>query len=94
MAKWQYTIHGGKELREAIENDELETVAQCLVTCIKELYSKLSDEDKAYEGYDLECLIDSVTADIDYGDFDEDEINDYLEEFYDICDDVQAWIEI
>ena len=92
MAKWLYTLDSGSDLREAIENDELEQTAQKLVACLKELNSKLSEEDEAWKGWDIEDLIDNITADIDYGDIDEDDLNDYLDEFYDICDDVRAWI--
>ena len=53
---------------------------------------KLSEEDEAWKGWEIEDLIERVTADIDYGDLDEDEFNDYLSEFYDICDDVRAWV--
>ena len=94
MAKWIYTLNSGSDLREAIENDDLETTAQCLVSCAKELYNQLSEDDKTYRGDAVEDLIDCVTADIDYGDVNEDELNDYLDDFYDICDDVRAWVGI
>lgn len=94
MTKWIYTINNGRDLREALEDEELEQAAQMLIACLEELQTKLSDEDKEWKGWDIEDLIERVTTDIDYGDLDDDEFNDYLDEFYDICDDVCAWIEI
>lgn len=94
MGKWLYTVQGGKALREAIKTNELEQSAYMLVACLRELNIKLSDEDKDWKGWDIEELIDRITSDIDCNELDEDTFDDYLDEFYDICDDVRAWIEI
>jgi hypothetical protein len=93
MAKWEYTITSGKALREAIYNEDTEQVVKCLIHCYKELQSKLTEEDKEWKGYDIEDSIGVLTLYALYPD-DEDNVNYYLEEFYDICDDVRAWIEI
>lgn len=94
MAKWNYTLDSGPALREAIENEELEQVAQCLLKCLEELVNKLSAEDKNWVGWDIEDLSENINAFLGDGDLNEEELDDYLDEFYDICDDVRAWIGI
>lgn len=91
MIKWNYTIQKGTALREAIYAEDTEKVVKCLLACYRELYEKLSDEDKEWKGFDIEDNIEILTyyeADPD----DEDNIDYYLSEFYDICDDVRAFI--
>ena len=92
MAKWTYTINWGKQLREAIEEGDAKMTVKHLIACYRELFDKLSDEDKDWKEYDIEDAIFSLER---YAaDEDEDEVDDCLEEFYDICDDVGAWIAI
>lgn len=91
MAKWEYVLTKGKALRGAIESGDTELVVKCLLACYQELYAKLSDEDKEWKGYDIEDAIDSLTyyePDSEY----EDDIDDYLDEFYNMCDELRAWI--
>lgn len=93
MAQWNYTIKWGKQLREAITAEDTELVVRCLLACYRELLNKLSDEDKDWKQFDIEDTIEILTyydADPD----DEDDVNYYLEEFYDICDEIGAWIAI
>ena len=93
MANWIYTINSGKALHEAIDNEDEKLVVKCLLQCYKELYNKLSDEDKDWKGFDIEDTIEILTyysADPD----DEDNVDYYLDEFYDLCDDLRAWITI
>ena len=87
MAKWEYTLASGKALHKAIENEDAQLTVKCLLKCYKELYDKLTDEDKEWKGWDIEDTIFNIEN------FDEDEdVDDYLEEFYDLCDDLRAWI--
>lgn len=89
MSKWIYTINSGKALHEAINADDEQQTVKCLLQCYKELYDKLSDEDKEWKGWDIEDNMDSlINIDLD----DEDNINCALDDFYDICDDLRAWI--
>ena len=91
MAKWRYTIESGKALREAIEDGDIERTVRCLYRCFKELYDKMSDEDKDYYQFDIEDTMEILKLyDEEYDD--EDNVNYYLEEFYNICDDVRAWV--
>ena len=87
MSKWEYTLASGKALHEAIENEDAQLTVKCLLKCYNELYGKLTDEDKEWKGWDIEDTIFNIEN------FDEDEdVDDYLEEFYDLCDDLRAWI--
>lgn len=94
MAKWKYTINSGTALREAIDNEDTEQVVKCLLLCYKELSDKLSEEDKDWFGEDIEQEVYTLDYIDRMGveDEDEDEINDRLEYFYDICDDVRAFV--
>ena len=89
MAKWEYTLRNGKALHEAIENEDEQLVVAFLKICYKELYDQLSDEDKEWKGFDIIDNMDALDViDLD----DEDNINDALDEFYDLCDELRAWI--
>jgi archaellum biogenesis ATPase FlaH len=95
MARWIYTLRWGKTLREAITAEDTEMVVKGLIACYRELFNKLSDEDKEWYEEDITLAIDSLDYIDRMGveDEDEEEINDYLEEFYDLCDELMAWIE-
>lgn len=93
MAQWEFVINSGTALREAIYDGNTKQTVKCLLRCYKELYDKLSDEDKDYYQYDIEDTIEILTLYDERYD-DEDNINYYLEEFYDICDDVRAFIKL
>ena len=86
MANWNYIIHKGKALREAIYAEDIEQVVKCLLACYKELYDKLSDEDRDWKGLDIEDTIGTLTN------YETDDVDYHLEEFYAICDTVGAWI--
>lgn len=91
MAKWNYTLHWGKQLREAIEAEDTTMVVKCLICCYRELLNKLSDEDREWKEFDIEEAIDCLEH---YDEEEGDEIDDYLDDFYDICDDLWAWVEV
>lgn len=95
MAKWIYTLESGSALGDAIDNDELELTAQCILHCLEELVNKLSDEDRAWKGFDIEDLAESINSFLGDGNDEEEAveiINNFLSDFYDICDDVRAWV--
>ena len=89
MAQWNYTLKWGKQLREAICAEDEELIVRCLIACYRELLNKLSDEDKEWRRFDIEDTIFNLEH------FDEGEdVDDYLDYFYDLCDDMRAWIEV
>lgn len=95
MSTWKYVLTSGGNLREAIQAEDNANIAKCLIACYRELLSKLSDEDKGGTEYGL---VDDIHDSIGVLSFyamdpdDEDDINYYLDEFYDVCDNVKAWI--
>lgn len=91
MARWTYTIKNGKALREAIYEGDAEKVVKCLLKCYEELLKKLNDEDKDWKGYDIEDTIEILKL-YDEGPDDDDNVDYYLDEFYNICDDVRAFV--
>lgn len=93
MANWEYVIRSGKALREAIDKGDATLVASRLLQCYRELLNKLSDEDKAWLGYTIEDSIEVLALYVIDPD-DGDDVDYYLEEFYDICDRLRAWVEI
>lgn len=89
MAQWDYTIKWGKQLHEAIYDEDAEMVVKCLIACYRELLNKLSDEDKDWKQFDIEDTIFNLEH------FDEGEdVDDYLDYFYDLCDELRAWIAV
>ena len=91
MAKWDYIITNGKELREAIEHSDIKATIKALQLCNEELLNKLSDEDREWKGMDIEDAISTLDYICTY---DEEEVDGYLEEFYDLCDSLRAWVEM
>ena len=89
MAKWNYTLRWGKQLHEAIDEADVEMVVKCLICCYRELLNKLSDEDKDWKQFDIEDAIFNLES-FD----DEEDVDDYLEVFYDLCDELDAWVAI
>lgn len=100
MGKWNYTLHLGKNLREAIEAEDIKATARCLIACYRELLNKLSGEDKDWFEPDIEEVIEEINDFVNcidrigVEDEDQDELDDYLEYFYDLCDNVGAWVAI
>ena len=96
MAKWKYTIHSGTALRDAINNEDMEQVIECLLSCCVELNRKLRGEDKTDYGLELDDMFVTLSCYEPTEDDEENEeiINEYLEQFYDICDDVRAFIKL
>lgn len=88
---WTYKITSGVALREAIDDENVEQTVKCLLFCYKELFGKLSDEDRDYIGYDIEDTIAILTLYMLEPD-DEDDINYYLNDFYNLCDELGAWV--
>ena len=91
MAKWKYTLESGIALREAIEAENIEQVIYHLSQCYRELLDKLSKEDKEWKQWDIEETIEFLDG-LGEEDVDADEVDWYLSEFYDLCDDIRAFV--
>lgn len=103
MSKWEYDLSGhGKTLRELItegdsSKENCENVLKQIITCCEYLQKKLTDEDEECYGFDLEEMIGDCDAckcylEEDDEDYNEGEINDILETFYDLMDTMRVWI--
>lgn len=91
MAQWKYTIEHGKALRAAIkDNSTIETIER-LKDCCMELLGSLKNRDIDYFAEDLQDIMDEL-EDVDI--YDVDEINYYLNDFFDICNVIRAWVSI
>lgn len=93
MVEWDYIINSGAALRQAIYDGSTEQTVKCLIKCYTELHNKLSKEDIEDYEYEIENAYEALknyTVGID--EEDEENINYYLEEFYDICDSVRAFV--
>ena len=84
MAKWEYTLRCGKDLRDAIHAGDTFGVLDALHDCYDELYDEGFIDDYDYESWTEE--LDDVDPD------DEDEVDYQLNEFYDLCDNIRVWI--
>ena len=94
MARWKYTLKSGTALREAINNDDMEQVVKCLLLCYEELLNKLDEWDEADYEIDIQDSIGVLKAyQLCPDEDDEDYINDALKDFYDLCDEIRAWVE-
>lgn len=105
MAKWDYNLsHRGSYLRELIQKDDsskenCEKILNQIVVCCQYLQIHLSEEDRDWYGDDITDIIDGCEDTKWYLDeFDEDtneeNINDALEEFYDLMDTMRVWIPV
>lgn len=105
MKKWKYHMDTyGKPFRKLFDSEE-ETIEHIIdiykhmILFLKEWKKRLSDEDKEEFEYDIDCLIEDMECacpDIMEEDYyaEEANVNEYLRQFYDICDDGRCWIGI
>lgn len=91
MTKWVYTLTNGKALHDAICKSDKQLVVKCLLACYKELYAKLTDEDKEWRGFDIEDTIETLTY-YDVYNAEDDDVDYFLDDFYNLCDELRAWI--
>lgn len=96
MARWKYTLKSGSALREAINNEDTEQVVKCLLLCYNELLNQLDEWDT--EDYEID-IQDSIGVLMAYelcpDEEDKEEyLDDKLAEFYDLCDELRAFIEL
>lgn len=103
MNKWKYDMTAyGKPFRELFKNEE-ETIEriiktyECMILFLKAWRKRLTVEDREVFEYDIDCLIEDMECacpDINEEDYDEEvlNVNEYLRQFYDICDKRRCWI--
>ena len=82
---WRYTLGAGKDIRDAIDEEDYEGTKEALIKAYKEINKKDPD---LFDDDELEEIIN----DLESMDNDEDAINYELSEFYDLCDNLGIWI--
>ena len=103
MIKWDYNLSiKGKYLRELIQLDDSskengEKILNQIIVCCQYLQTHLLDKDRGWYEDELEDMIEDCEDTKYYLDeFDEDNnednINDALQEFYDLMDEMRVWI--
>lgn len=95
--RWKYELKRGKELRDAIEDGDYDGILATLQMCYQELAGKgfIDQEDCDMHVNEL----DYIDTEDNFGDDEEyyeveDEIDDVLRDFYDLCDDIGVWVSL
>lgn len=85
--QWQYTLKSGSLLRDAIDEGDLQQVQYALIDCYDELHNNDLIDDDDYESYTEDVrMLDASDEDA------EDEFDYQLNEFYDLCDNLNVWV--
>lgn len=91
---WNVTIISGSKLRNAIESEDITEIIPSLIDCYKELASKVNDVDR-YAEEDI-AELEFILQDYNSGEIDDEEAEDAvdykLSGFYDLCDNVGAFV--
>ena len=91
---WNVTIISGSKLRNAIESENITEIIPSLIDCYKELASKVNDVDR-YAEEDI-AELEFILQDYNSGEIDDEEAEDAvdykLSGFYDLCDNVGAFV--
>ena len=101
MRRWKYTLMTGKQLRQAISDDDMTATLDALKECWKEISKAMPD---VYEADDLVNDLEELDNQLDncanYEDYSvteddiQDEINWQLSRLYDFCDEWGIWVEV
>lgn len=106
MANWKYKLEfEGKALRELINKEEtmenIVAIYKQLINCLKTWKKRLVESDKEDLEYGIEEMIEDLQCacpDIEDDDLDYEEeqenLNYYLRDFYDMCDNARVWVGI
>lgn len=105
MTNWKYKLDPyGQVLRELINKEGGETIENIIsiynqiIKCLEYWKKRLSDADKEDWEYDIETMIEDLQCacpdiedNLDYEE-EEENLNYYLRDFYDMCDNARVWI--
>ncbi len=104
MAEWKYKLeYQGKLLRKYINKEQtmenIVAIYNQMMFCLKKWKAVLKKEDKEDWEYDIETMIDDLQCAIpDLADEElcyedeEENLNYYLRDFYDMCDSARVWV--
>lgn len=104
MTEWKYKLeYHGKLLREYIKKEQtvenIIAIYRQMIVCLERWKEILKKEDKEYWEYNIDTMIEDLqcaTPDLEdeelcYED-EEENLNYYLGDFYDLCDAARVWI--
>lgn len=91
---WNVTIISGSKLRNAIESEDITEIIPSLIDCYKELASKVDDVERYAEEdiAELEFILQDYISDEIDDEEAEDAVDYKLSDFYDLCDNVGAFV--
>ena len=90
MSRWNKTCNEFKEIRELINDDDNRGCD--ILTKLEKICNKYAKQKWDF-AEDFEYLGDEIHCAIEDGDFeDEDYVDYYLREFYDLCDNARVWL--
>lgn len=103
MTEWKYRLEfEGKNLRSLINKEEtienIVAIYDQLILCLKHWKNRLRKSDKEDWEYDIETMIEDLECACpsieDNNGYDEEQenLNYYLRDFYDMCDAARVWI--
>lgn len=102
MRKWEYSCKCFQHVRTLIENND-ESTSQCfkimdaLECCCDELAPDDREEWYFYDAFrDMKSEIHEEIEYMDESDYEscQNTVNNFLEEFYDLCDSANVWLEL
>lgn len=103
MRQWKYTLKNSKELRNAINNENYLEILKELIKSYKQIVKieikdgiiSMSEEEDTLNDYisDIQNYIDYELMDIENIN-QEDDINYFLNDLYDLCDNLNIWISL
>ena len=105
MTEWKYKLDfEGKVLRSLINKEEtienIIAIYNQIVVCLESWKRRLCEPDKEDWEYDIESMIEDLQCacpdveDNNGYDEEQDNLNCYLKDFYDMCDNARVWIGI
>lgn len=101
MARWEYTLKFGPALKDAIRDENPESILDALVACFTEINKAMPDyydsDDLEEDLMDISDLHDSLENYDEYGmTYDDvvENIDGMLYNFYDMCDNLNIWVGI
>jgi hypothetical protein len=103
MRQWKYTLKNSKALRNAINNENYLEILKELIKSYKQIVKieikdgiiSMSEEENTLNDYisDIQNYIDYELMDIENIN-QEDDINYFLNDLYDLCDNLNIWISL
>lgn len=102
MGKWEYNLGtDGKKLRDLINQGSskanCEKILEHMIVCCEHAEAQLTLSDREEYEYDIDVMVADCEdtkcyLEEDNEDFNEDEMNSLLSDFYDLMDSMRVWI--